>query len=235
MPSMPRKNITNQQRKALRDWYFAQSIKPSQKACTAWFESQFSHRISQSTVSESLGDHFKHLDTAQTSQASQASQASRQRTAQWPLLEAILIDWQRNIEEKGAQTSGELLILKAQEIWPQIPQYRDLEVPEFSHGWLSRFKQRHGVKQYIRHGEAGSVPVIAEEEMRAVRTLCGEYPEENVYNMDETGLYWRSTISAGLSTQAMPGRKKERSRISVVLCTNSTGTNRLPLWFLRHA
>jgi hypothetical protein len=70
MPSMPRESITNQQQKTLRDWYFAQSIKPSKKACIAWFESQFGHRISQSTVSEWLGDHFKHLDAAQTSQAS---------------------------------------------------------------------------------------------------------------------------------------------------------------------
>ena len=104
---MPRKSINNQQRKALRTWYFTQAIKPTQKACIAWFESQFGHRISQSTVSESLSDHFKHLDQTP------ASEGSRQRTAQWPILEAILYDWQKGIEEKGGNTSGELLILKA--------------------------------------------------------------------------------------------------------------------------
>ena len=35
--------------------------------------------------------------------------------------------------------------------------------------------------------------------MKAVRTLCGEYLEDDIYNMDETGLYWRATISIGLS------------------------------------
>jgi len=132
---MPRKSITNQQRKALRSWFFAQSIKPTQKACTVWFEGQFGHRISQSTVSESLSDHFQFLDESQPSAST--SEASRQRTAQWPILEAILFDWQRSIEDREVSTSGELLLLKAHEIWPQIPQYSSLETPEFSQGWLS--------------------------------------------------------------------------------------------------
>jgi hypothetical protein len=39
-----------------------------------------------------------------------------------------------------------------------------------------------------------------EDEMRLVRTLCGEYEEEALYDMDETGLFWRSNISIALST-----------------------------------
>jgi hypothetical protein len=227
---MPRQRVTNAQRQALRSWVFAQATKPSHKACIAWFESQFNHRISQSTVSESLGDHFKHLD-----RSTPPSHGARQRVAQWPILEAILWDWQKTLQEKRIQTSGELLRLKASEIWYQIPQYKDLEPPEFSQGWLSRFKQRHGIKQHTQHGEAGSVPAEVEVEMRSIRTLCGEYQEEDIYNMDETGLYWRSTFSTGLSSEPTPGRKKDKSRISVVLCTNCTGTDRVPPWFLGHA
>ena len=80
-----------------------------------------------------------------------------------------------------------------------IPQYQALKTPEFSQGWLTRFKQRYGIQRHIQHGEAGSVPSIAEEEMKAVRTLYSEYLEDNIYNMDETGLYWRAIISIGLS------------------------------------
>jgi hypothetical protein len=65
--------------------------------------------------------------------------------------------------------------------------------------------------------------------MRAIQTLCGEYQEEDIYNMDETGLFWRQIPSAGLSTENRPGIKKDKTRISVVCCTNFTGTHRLDL------
>ena len=48
--------------------------------------------------------------------------------------------------------------------------------------------------------------------------------------MDEAGLFCRSP-SRGLSTQ--PQRvKKDKSRITVVVCTNCTGSDRLPLWII---
>ena len=124
---------------------------------------------------------------------------------------------------------------KAEEIWPQIPEYRGQAKPEFSVGWLNNFKQRHQIRYRIQHGEAGSVPVTAEEEMKAVRTLCGEYPEDDIYNMDETGLYWRSAVNRGLLSEPLPGRKIDKSRITIALCTNATGSDRLPLCIIGHA
>jgi hypothetical protein len=75
-----------------------------------------------------------------------------------------------------------------------------------------RFKQRHNIQQHIQQGEAGSVPAEAAEEMKAIQTLCGEYPEDDVYNMDESGLFWRMAVSTGVSTQSMPGVKKNKSK-----------------------
>jgi len=71
--------------------------------------------------------------------------------------------------------------------------------------------------------------------MKAVQTVCSQYPEEDIYNMDETGLYWRRGISAGLATQSLPSVKKDKKRISIVLCTNCTGSDRLPMWLIRQA
>jgi hypothetical protein len=63
----------------------------------------------------------------------------------------------------------------------QLPQYANKPEPTFSEGWLSRFKKRHSIKHYRRHGEAGSVAVDAEEEMKGLRTIAGEYDEEDIY------------------------------------------------------
>ena len=71
--------------------------------------------------------------------------------------------------------------------------------------------------------------------MKALRTIAGEFQEEDIYNMDETGLYWRMTPSRGLSTQALPGIKKDKTRISIALCVNATGSDRLPLWIIGKA
>jgi hypothetical protein len=125
--------------------------------------------------------------------------------------------------------------LRAREIWQSLPHYRDQPIPAFSNGWIDGFKARHNLKERILHGEAGSVAVTAESEMVAVRTLCGEYEEDEVYNMDETGLFWRNSIHRGLTSENAPGRKKDKSRITVVVCTNASGSDRYPLWFIGHS
>ena len=88
------------------------------------------------------------------------------------------------------------------------------------------------IKQHNYHGEAGSVPQQAEEEMAAIRTLPGQYMEDDIYNMDETGLFWRLSPSRGLSTQARAGVRKDKPRISLMCCINASGTDRLPIWFI---
>lgn len=79
------------------------------------------------------------------------------------------------------------------------------------------------------------MPASASEEMKTLRTLCGEYQEDDIYNMDETGLFWRQTPSSGLATQSRPGIKKDKSRITLVVCVNCTGSDRLPLWMIGNA
>jgi hypothetical protein len=52
---MPRKQpILLEQRRALRAWARKQHQKPTQKQCIEWFLQQYNHKLSQSTVSESL-------------------------------------------------------------------------------------------------------------------------------------------------------------------------------------
>ena len=68
--------------------------------------------------------------------------------------------------------------------------------------------------------------------MKNIRTLCGEYNEENDCNMDETELFWRRAPSTGLSSNGLPGIKKDKTRITVVACVNCTGVDRFPLWII---
>lgn len=226
---MPRKQaLSIEQRRALRTWARSQHPKPSQKACIEWFFNKYGHKLSQSTVSESLSSHFDTLDDSKIT-------GHRLRTGQWPDLEKVLYNWQQRIDSLGGFTTGDILQTKAQEIWQRLPQYANQPCPEFSSGWLDRFKQRYHIKQHLRHGEAGSVSETAEEEMKGLQTIAGEFAEGDIYNIDETGLFWKMMPSRGLSSQSLPGLKKEKARITLVLCVNASGSDRFPVWIIGKA
>ncbi|KAI1000445.1 hypothetical protein K3495_g7750 [Podosphaera aphanis] len=76
-----------------------------------------------------------------------------------------------------------------------------MEVPDFSDGWLRSFKKRHGIKSRPQHGEDGSVNEAAVAQQRAqVHELATEYHPDDIYNCDESGLFWKMTPERGLST-----------------------------------
>ena len=70
------------------------------------------------------------------------------------------------------------------------------------------------------------MPAIAETTMHQIRALASEYGPDDIYNMDETALYWRKSISKGLSTSTMSGIKMDKSRISLAFCCNASGRDR---------
>ena len=226
MPSKVKKSITATQRKALWMWFFQQNPWPSQKACIDWYKNQYGHELSQSSVSDLLSNCYKNLDTIDP------SPSIRNRTGAREDLEIILYEWQKTIELQGGQTTGDLLVEKAHEIWRSLPQYENLPESCFSAGWLHHFKKRFNIKQHNYHGEVGSVSEEAEEEMAAIQTLSGQYMEDDIYNMDETDLFWCLSSSRSLSTQARTGVWKDKSRISLICGINASGTDCLPIWFI---
>lgn len=92
---------------------------------------------------------------------------------------------------------------------------------------MEHFKRRFGIRWYRQHGEAGSVPTTAEDDMALIRTLCGHNEEGDIYNMDETGLFRRTSLDGGLSTEQLPGVKNDKSRVSIALKFNATSIDRL--------
>jgi hypothetical protein len=61
-----------------------------------------------------------------------------------------------------------------------------------SDGWLACFKRRNGLKEFKRHGEAGSAtPGVVAHERQRVQKLLEErgYDLKDIFNMDETGLF----------------------------------------------
>ncbi|KAF5561031.1 CENP-B 1 [Fusarium mundagurra] len=147
-----RHSLTLDQRRALRRWANSQPIRPSHKACIEWFFSQYGQQISQSTVSHSLSPKYSRLD----SDNPQLS-GSRLRYGNWPDVEKLVLIWYQQVQASGRQPTNEELGDKAKSIFGQLPRYKDENPPEFSPGWIHRFKKRYGllIRRQRRHGDGG--------------------------------------------------------------------------------
>ena len=145
-----RHSLTLDQRRALRRWAGAQPVRPSHKACIEWFRAQYGQQISQSTVSHSLSPKYSRLD-GDNPQLS----GSRLRFGNWPDVEKLVLLWYQQVQASGRQPTNEELGDKAKSIFGQLPRYKDESAPEFSPGWIHRFKKRYGllVRRQRRHGD----------------------------------------------------------------------------------
>ena len=226
IPKQPNKGISDAQKKALRVYASETHPRPTQRACAEWFSSQFKRHINRATVSKILSSKYQHLDTGF------AGQNKRPSASRWPALDEALHIWQQRHEDAGFPMTGPLIQNKAVEYWRKLPQYKNLPTPFFSEGWLSRFKQRHSIRYHTSYGESASVPTSIHDEMDAVRVICDQYQPNDVYNMDETGLYWRRMPNGGLSSKGSPSYKKDKTRITLAVTTNATGSDRMPLWLI---
>ena len=50
----------------------------------------------------------------------------------------------------------------------------------------------------------------------------------NVFNADESALYYRRTPKITIGPGSLPGRKMRKDRVSVLFCCNATGNERMP-------
>lgn len=241
-PSFKKRQISDIQRKALRDWAHNQQCFPSQRACTTWFYAQYGHKLSQSTVSHILSPRYRYLDSR-----SDPSTSLRRGTGQWQDLEIMLYGWHQTLTLNREHVSGHALIKKAREIWSSLPQYRNQPPPSFSSGWLHRFKHRYSINQprpsqteeayppteAVPAPETRPDPKKAKNKMKAIRTIAGDYNEKDIYNLEETGLFWRMPPfpTPSLSSN-QPGVKLDKSRISLIFCVNASGVDRLPVWVI---
>ena len=114
---------------------------------------------------------------------------------------------------------------------------KSLNIPNFkaSDGWFWRWRWRFNVGNSVRLcGEAGDVNLeeATKEIDKLKQSILAEgYEMCNIFNMDETGLFYRAIPSRtylldGESKKNARGTKqmKAKDRLTVILCVNATGT-----------
>ncbi|XP_064103313.1 tigger transposable element-derived protein 1-like [Macrobrachium nipponense] len=99
-----------------------------------------------------------------------------------------------------------------------------------SKGWFEKFKRRFGLRSVPLYGEAA----LADQEA-ALRYVEDEFPKlikeggyipEQVFNMDETGLFWKrmqSRMFLYKDEVKKPGFKAHKDRVTLLMCGNAAG------------
>lgn len=66
-----------------------------------------------------------------------------------------------------------------------------------------------------------------------IRKILDEYALEDIYNMDKTRLFYCMQVDNSLATRQLEGRKQNKERITIAICCNASGSDKMPLWISR--
>ena len=109
-----------------------------------------------------------------------------------------------------------------------------------SRGWVQKFLRRPPAQPSFRlHGKGGvTLPIDHAERMREVREISSQYRLKNIWNMDESGLFYHngarrlnlSNDENRSETRGM-GRQAHKQRVWIVMAVNADGCHSFPVHY----
>lgn len=175
--------------------------------------------LSQSTVATIWKDRRKWLDAE-----IQDGSKKKIRKPQYEDLDQAILQWFQQQRINHIPLSGPLIKTKA-EFYAT-----ELGITDFkaSEGWLSKWKQRHNINYGQINGEARDVDrTITDSWLEKVWPgLKARYSAEDIFNADETGLFYKLTPNKTLKfkSEKCIGGKLSKERITVLVAANMTGS-----------
>ncbi|KAK7493174.1 hypothetical protein BaRGS_00015511 [Batillaria attramentaria] len=183
--------------------------------------------ISPSTVTKVLNEKEKHKDLFYGGLTD--VHKARIRTSKFSAVEDDLMKWFLHARARNVPVTGPVLKTKAEEFAHKHGTY-DWACTE---GWIHRFKKRHDITFKLICGEKLSVDeVSADKWVQDVLTpTLAKFQPKDVFNADETGVFWRALPHRTLSLKndTCQGRKRSKERVTVMVCANMDGSEKYPL------
>ncbi|KMR03008.1 jerky-like protein [Lasius niger] len=146
-------------------------------------------------------------------------------------LEQALYEWFLQKKSIGESVTGTMLQEKAVELNKMLNGTSNFKG---TNGFISKFKKRHSIGSSTVHGEKTSIS-------KSTSTFCREFikyimdnkiPLDKVYNAKETVLYWKTLPNKTLITSSedeVPDRESVKNKVTLMICTNATGSHKLPM------
>ena len=143
-------------------------------------------------------------------------------------LDQVVYNWFCKARNKAIPISGPLLKQKALEA------ASSLKMDKFaaSNGWLESFCRRHSITFKTICGESAEVNLDDIEDWKIkLPLILKNYSPRDVYNADETGLYYRAMPNKtfSLKNEKCIGEKAAKQRLTILLCANMEGEKEDPL------
>ena len=166
----------------------------SQNEIAIHFSTVFECDVKRRTVGDIIADKKRWLSSDAINNLPAAKYARKAKHAN---LETVLFNWFAAIRSQNIPVTEVILTEKAKAIGAQ------LGITEFSYssGWLQKFKSRFGISNKVISGEsAGINPVLINEGRLLAKQKITQYPLCDVYNLDETGLFYKILPDRSLTT-----------------------------------
>lgn len=154
-----------------------------------------------------------------------------------PELDEALYRWYKQVRAQGLPVSQQILMSKAKAMSEHAvgrlaesdPRRVRLLAFNATKGFAAAWLNRHpDVKSITFHGEAGSVSVTTADEARVLlQRELSAWQADCVYNCDETALFFRLLPNQTLGSKDERGVKKNKDRVTLLLCVNASGTDKL--------
>ncbi|KIM36341.1 hypothetical protein M413DRAFT_424966 [Hebeloma cylindrosporum] len=186
-----KENATLAQRIEIIDWYHKNGKNQTETA--KHFDAIYPNlRIRQPLVSDWIKREAAWREKWAEADKNADRHAKRARQTEHPEVSEMMDLWVSKAMNDGILLTGEVLRQK----WNTfanlvgIPEDERLKL---SDGWLTRFKDRNGLKEMKRHGEAASsgAATVENERKRVQGLIEGHgYELRDIFNMDETGLFY---------------------------------------------
>ena len=201
--------------------FAAANPKKSQEELVAWVQKEFGPTLNRSTISKILKCKDKITNNANGLSVTRA----RYRAITFQEVDVELFDWV-TCNQGCMPITETVLIEQATYIARKIKAIRETE--HMTRGWILSFRKRHAIRQRAVCGEAAAVDKsVINIALPQLQQRISEFEPQDVFNYDESCLFYRLEPNKTLATKPISGRKKDLERITIGLCTNALGTEKL--------
>ena len=150
-------------------------------------------------------------------------------------METLPLVWINEKQMVGDNVSEAIICEKAkqlfEELGAEVPSTSTGPVKEFfgTRGWVIRFRTRTGLHSVVRHGETAiGDRDTAEEHCEKCKKIIeeGGFVSQQVFNCDETGLFWKRMPRRTYITKeetTLPGHKPIKNQLTLLFCANASG------------
>ena len=164
--------------------------------------------------------------TAYQSNLSKGQKQKRQRTGKFSDVNQALWDWYTLCRSSNIPVSGTML----QEETLLIAEKLGIEGFAASNGWLESFKKTQNISTKSVAGEEGDLSSVTLESWKErSRELVRGWKPENIWNIDETGCFWKGLPEVSLNKKGSrcSGGKQSKQRNMWAFFVNAAGGKEL--------